>query len=114
MPYFSGCDIVGSYEEKKKCADKKMFKFIYENIKYSLIARDNNIEGTVVIRFIIEKEGSISSINVLRDPGAGCGEEAVRIITLMQKLPDKWIPRRQGSENVRVPFSVSVRFRLAQ
>ncbi|NJN77564.1 MAG: TonB family protein [Saprospiraceae bacterium] len=114
MPRFPGCDITGSYDEKKKCADKKMLEFIYANVKYPSVARENNVEGTAVVSFVIKKDGSISNINVLRDPGAGCGEEAVRIINLMQNLPNKWIPGRQGNENVRVQFNLPIRFRLAQ
>lgn len=114
MPRFPGCEITGTYEEKKKCADKKMLQFIYENVKYPSVARENNVEGTAVVSFVIEKDGSISNVKVIRDPGAGCGEEATRIITLMQNLPNKWIPGRQGNENVRVQFNLPIRFRLAQ
>lgn len=114
MPRFPGCDISGTYEEKKACADKKMLEFIYRNVKYPSVARENNVEGTAVVSFVVEKDGSISTIKILRDPGAGCGEEAVRIIELMQNMPEKWIAGRQGNQNVRVQFNLPVRFRLAQ
>jgi periplasmic protein TonB len=114
MPRFPGCDISGTYEQKKACADKKMLEFIYENVKYPSVARENNVEGTAVVSFVVEKDGSISSVKILRDPGAGCGEEAIRIIELMQKMPEKWIAGRQGNQNVRVQFNLPVRFRLAQ
>jgi protein TonB len=51
---------------------------------------------------------------MLRDPDAGCGEEAVRIISLIQNLPDKWIPEKQGNQKVRVQFNLPIRFRLAE
>jgi protein TonB len=114
MPRFVDCNIDGTYDDKKKCADKKMLEFIYENVKYPSVARENNVQGTAVISFVIEKDGSISTIKVLRDPGAGCGEEAVRIIELMQNLPNKWIAGRQGNQNVRVQFNLPIRFRLAE
>ena len=113
MPRFVDCGS-GTYEDKKACADKKMLEFIYENVKYPSVARENNVEGTAVVSFVIEKDGSISNVKVLRDPGAGCGEEAVRIINLMQNLPDKWIPGKQGNQKVRVQFNLPIRFRLAQ
>lgn len=114
MPRFPGCDMEGTYEAKKACADKKMLEFIYENVKYPSVARENNVEGTAVVSFVVEKDGSISTVKILRDPGAGCGEEALRIIELMQKMPEKWIPGRQGNQKVRVQFNLPIRFRLAQ
>ena len=112
MPRFPGCEHIANYEESKKCADKKMLEFIYKNIKYPQIARENNVEGTAVVAFVIEKDGSISNIKILRDPGAECGSEAVRVVEMMQTLPQKWIPGQQGNENVRVQFNLPVRFRL--
>lgn len=112
MPRFPGCEQLSNYDESKKCADKKMLEFIYKNIKYPTIARENNVEGTAVVTFVIEKDGSISNIEMLRDPGAECGAEAVRVVELMKNLPQKWIPGRQGNENVRVRFNLPVRFRM--
>ena len=112
MPRFPGCEHIANYEESKKCADKKMLEFIYKNIKYPQIARENNVEGTAVVAFVVEKDGSISNIKILRDPGAECGTEAVRVVELMRDLPQKWIPGQQGNENVRVQFNLPVRFRL--
>lgn len=112
MPRFPGCDHIPAYAEAKQCADKKMLEFIYQNIKYPTIARENNVQGTAVVAFVVEKDGSISSIEIIRDPGAECGEEAVRVVELMQNLPEKFIPGRQGNENVRVRFNLPIRFRL--
>lgn len=112
MPRFPGCETVGNYEAQKACADKKMLEFIYKNIKYPAIARDNNVEGTAVVSFVVEKDGSITDIKIVRDPGAGCGEESMRVVELMNRLPQKWIPGQQGNENVRVQFNLPIRFRL--
>lgn len=112
MPRFPGCDHLANYEESKQCADKKMLEFIYKNIRYPQIARENNVQGTAVVTFVIEKDGSISNIEIIRDPGAECGAEAVRVVEMMQNLPQKWIPGKQGNENVRVRFNLPVRFRL--
>lgn len=112
MPRFPGCEHLANYDESKQCADKKMLEFIYKNIKYPTIARENNVQGTAVVTFVIEKDGSISNIEILRDPGAECGAEAVRVVEMMQNLPNKWLPGRQGNENVRVRFNLPVKFRL--
>jgi protein TonB len=113
MPRFPGCEEAGgTEEEKKQCADKKMLEFIYKNIKYPNIARENGVEGVVVVRFVVEKDGSVSAAEVLRDIGAGCGEEALRVVQKMNELPQKWTPGKQRNENVRVHFNLPVRFKL--
>jgi protein TonB len=82
MPFFSNnCE--GSYEIRQQCGNKKMLEFLYKNIKYPIIARENGVVGKVVIFFIIEKDGSISNIEMIRNPGAGVGEEVIRVINLM-------------------------------
>ena len=75
MPRFPGCENEpGDDQAKKACADKKMLEFIYKNIKYPAIARENGVEGTCVVRFVVDSDGSISSPEVVRDIGAGCGD----------------------------------------
>lgn len=109
MPRFDGCeDLEGTDSDKKSCAEKKMLQYIYGKIKYPTIARENNIEGLVVIGFIIEKDGSISNPQILRDLGGGCGKEALRVISQMPN----WIPGYQRARPVRVQFNMPVKFKL--
>lgn len=112
MPMFPGCDDLSNYDERKSCSDKKMLEFIYKNVKYPSLARDNGVEGTVVISFVIEKDGSISNIKTLRDVGAGCSEAAKSVIEKMQNLPQKWTAGRQGNQKVRVQFNLPIKFKL--
>lgn len=109
MPLFNGCDDVTlSKEEKKKCTDQNLLSFLYKNISYPAIARENGVSGMVVVQFVVEKDGSISNAKVIRDIGAGCGEEAVRVVN---KMP-LWTPGRQRTENVRVQYNLPVKFAL--
>jgi protein TonB len=109
MPRFNGCeDITADVGARKACSDRKMLEFIYKNIVYPKIARENGVEGMVVVRFVVEDDGSISSPEIVRDIGAGCGEEAVRIVKMMPN----WIPGRQRGNAVRVMFNLPVRFDL--
>jgi protein TonB len=112
MPMFPGCDGLGNYEERKSCSDKKMLEFIYNNVKYPSLARENGVEGTVVISFVIEKNGTISNIKILREVGAGCSEAATSVVEKMQSLPQKWIAGKQGNEKVRVQFNLPIKFKL--
>ena len=110
MPTYKGCEAVQNKEERKICADQEMLKFIYKNIKYPALARENGIEGMVVIRFIVNKNGSLSDYEIVREIGGGCGEEALRVV---KKMPD-WNPGKQRGRPVRVQFNLPVKYSLSQ
>lgn len=107
-PAFPGCEGISDKAEKKRCADEKMLQFIYSNIKYPAIARENGVEGMAVIKFVVEKDGSITSPEIARDIGAGCGAEALRVVQMMPK----WEPGKQRGRAVRVQFNLPVKFKL--
>jgi len=89
--------------------DEMRIKFLQENIKYPQAARESSLSGLVYITFIIETDGTITDIRVLRGIGGGCDEEAVRVIKLMPK----WTPGKQRGKPVRVQYSMPVLFKLA-
>lgn len=114
MPRFPGCESSAStIDEKKACADRKLMEYLYSEIHYPGIARENNMEGMVVVGFVINKDGSITDAQILRDIGGGCGEEALRVVEKMNHMDQKWIPGRQRGIPVRVQFTLPVRFKLA-
>lgn len=108
-PTFPGCEHVTDKAERTACAEEKMLAYIAENIKYPSLARDNRIQGMVVIQFVVEPDGSISNARVVRDIGAECGAEALRVVNSMPK----WNPGKQRGRAVRVQFTLPVRFVLA-
>lgn len=112
MPRFPGCEDKASKKEKEECAQKKMLEFIYANIKYPSIARENGIEGTAVVTFVVEKDGSVKDVRVIKDIGGGCGDEAMRVVDLMNKKGIKWTPGKQRGTAVRVQFNLPVKFKL--
>lgn len=112
MPRFPGCEGKGSIEEIKKCAENELTKFIYTNLRYPQKARDNKIEGMCVVQFTVDKVGEVKDVELVRDIGGGCGEEAVRVIELMNKEGIKWIPTSSRSRPVRVRFTIPVKFKL--
>ena len=89
---------------------QNVMKFIQKNVEYPTIARENNIQGTVPLKFVIERDGRVGEVIVLKDPGGGLADEAVRVI---KKMP-KWKPGKQQGKEVRVWFTVPVVFKLAQ
>ncbi|MFK8101822.1 MAG: energy transducer TonB [Saprospiraceae bacterium] len=109
MPRFPGCESEDmTKQEKRKCAEKALLQFIGKNVRYPEMARDNQVEGTVVMSFVVNEDGSISDIKIARDIGAGCGRETTRVI---KKMP-KWIPGKQIGRPVKVHFNLPVKFKL--
>ena len=88
--------------------DKELYQFIADNVKYPAEAKEKGIKGRVFVNFIVEPDGSISDIRVLRGIGGGCDEEAVRVVEYMPKFK----PGIQNGEAVRVSYTVPVIFRL--
>lgn len=107
-PMFPGCEDVAEKDAMKRCSEEKMLEFIYRNIQYPSIARENGIQGMVVVQFVVERDGSCTNVTVVRDIGGGCGEEAKRIVEIMPK----WHPGKQRERAVRVQFTLPIRFKL--
>lgn len=114
MPRFPGCEESGNtIEERKTCSDRKLMEYLYAEIRYPSVARENNIEGMVVIGFVVNMDGSITNAQILREIGGGCGDEALRVVQKMNEMGNGWIPGRQRGVPVRVQFTLPVRFKLA-
>ena len=112
MPRFVGCEDISDKKEKYECASKKLLKFIYGNIKYPMIARENSIEGTVVVRFVVNTEGKVLDAKILRDIGGTCGREALRIVHLMNEKGVSWLPGKQRGRPVNVQMNLPIKFKL--
>lgn len=86
-----------------------LFRFLCENVKYPVIAQESGIQGRVICEFVVNKDGSISDIKVIRSGGdASLDKEAVRVIKAMPK----WKPGMQRGKPVRVKYTVPVHFKL--
>lgn len=85
-----------------------MMKYLSENIKYPVIAQENGIQGRVICQFVVNKDGSIVDINVVRSVDPSLDKEAIRVIKSMPK----WKPGKQRGKPVRVKFTLPVVFRL--
>ncbi len=84
-------------------------EFIKRNFVYPQIARENMIKGTVYISFVIQADGSLTNIKVLRGIGGGCDAEAVRLVKAMN---GKWKPGKQRGKAVAVRFTIPVKFNI--
>lgn len=85
-----------------------MNQFISRNIRYPVIAQENGIQGRVVVQFVVNTDGKIVDVEVVRGVEESLDKEAVRVIKAMPP----WNPGRQGGKNVRVKYTLPIRFRI--
>jgi protein TonB len=85
-----------------------LMKWLSDNIKYPAIAEENGIQGRVICTFVVERDGSVSDVQVARSIDPSLDKEAMRVL---KKMP-KWIPGRQNGAAVRVKYTVPVTFKL--
>lgn len=87
---------------------EELFKYLGKNIKYPPMAKDAGIKGKVYVTFVVDKNGSIDDVKVLRGIGGGCDEEAIRVVKGMPK----WSPGKQRGKSVRVQYNLPINFIL--
>lgn len=85
-----------------------LYSYLAANIKYPKVAQENGITGKVHVTFVVEKDGRLTDIKILRDIGGGCGAEVVRVVKTMPR----WNPGKQRGKPVRVQFNLPVDFNL--
>lgn len=85
-----------------------MMKFLGQNIRYPSVAQRNGLEGRVILSFVVDQNGEISDIKVLKPLGGGTDEEAIRVIKTMPK----WRPGKQNGRAVKVKFTLPVLFSI--
>lgn len=95
----------GEYEGGKK----QLLETLSSNLKYPDEAIKNNIQGKVIVKFVIEKDGTISNFKILKDIGYGCGEEIIRILNETQT---KWNSAKINNKNVRSYYTLRVKFKI--
>lgn len=85
-----------------------LMKYLHKHVNYPAAAQRGNISGKVVLQFVVEKDGSVGQIKVLKSVGFGCDEEAVRVVKSMPK----WSPGKQNGRAVRVWYTLPVTYTL--
>lgn len=118
-PRFPGCEMLDTtIDVKNQCAQRALLLFVNQNINYPYEARDNNVEGTVVVSFVVEKDGYISNVKLLKDIGSGCGDEALRVVNGMNEALKQakltWTPGKIKGKTVRTQVSFPVKFKLEE
>ena len=85
-----------------------LMQYLNSNIKYPVVAQENGVQGRVVVSFVVEKDGSITDVRVVRSVDPSLDREATRVVKSMPH----WIPGKQNGSAVRVKYNVPVSFKL--
>lgn len=107
MPKYAGCDDAVFPD----CTLPKVVDYISAKLKYPVEAMEKGIEGTALVSFVVQADGRITSIDLTRDPGEGCGEAAKKVIEKMA-TEVTWIPGKLNGKEVAVRFNMPVQFKL--
>ncbi|MCB0569892.1 MAG: TonB family protein [Phaeodactylibacter sp.] len=113
MPRFPGCEgNEGSASDKMNCANMKLMEYIGASLKYPEDARKANIEGMAVVRFIINTEGELGNIEIVRSLSPSIDAEVIRVVEQMNEKGLRWRPGYQRGKAVDVELNLPVKFSL--
>ena len=111
LPLYPGCsDINGA--EAQACAMERYNEYIAQMLQYPELAMKHGVEGTVMVSFVVTEKGQIGNPQIIRDIGAGCGDEALYLIQNMNNLADRWTPAMKDGKPVRATITLPVKFNL--
>ena len=101
-------------DSARTCGEFNLMRLMSQNIVYPYEARDQNLQGTIVAQLIIEPTGRMSHINIIKDIGGGCGNEALRVLKLLDTLGLRWQPGMNAGKPIRARKALPFRFRLTE
>lgn len=113
MPRFPACERLDTtLAAKQQCANQVMLQYVYERIVYPQQAINEGIQGTAVVGFVVEPDGTLSTPRVVRDLGGGTGLAALAVVLQMMEEGIRWVPGKLDGRPVRVQFTLPIRFKL--
>jgi len=113
MPRFPGCEELTDPQARQQCSNQRMIEFVYQNVNYPGTARKAGIEGVVVAKLAISKEGALKDFGIARSVAPALDQEVLRVAKLMQDQIT-WIPGVQDGKKVAVEFMLPVKFKLSE
>ncbi|AWV99270.1 energy transducer TonB [Arcticibacterium luteifluviistationis] len=107
-PMFGGCEHIEDFDLRQKCANREMYHFIGNNVKYPSFAQKMNMSGRVFLKFVIEKDGRVGDIEVVKGLCESLDYESFRVLSSMPR----WNPGYQNGKPVRVYFTIPIIYQL--
>jgi TonB family protein len=108
MPTYPGCE-----PGDKACSRAKLMEYVQAHIQMPEAAKKAEKGGVAMVSFVIAKNGSVSDVNITKDPGHGMGVEAKRVIEMMNKEKIKWMPGMNAGKKVAVQMVLPVSFNIS-
>lgn len=108
VPVFPGCEDASTNNEKKACFQQQILKYVSKNFNFPEMARQMGIQGKVYVGFVIEKDGSISNVEVMRGVDKMLDDEAIRVVKSLPKMT----PAKQRGKAVRMSFTLPINAKL--
>ena len=102
------CYVVVETRPEFPGGEKELMKYIKDNLKYPVISQENGVEGRVVVRFVVNKQGEATDVEILKGLDSACDKESIRVIESMPR----WIPGERGGRAVDVYYTLPVMFKL--
>ena len=112
MPTYPGCPTDEGETARKQCTYTQLATFIGENLKYPKEAEKKGIEGKAVLSFIVDKSGYVKDVEVVKDPGYGMGDEALRVLRTLNTEEGAWTPGKHHGKLVSVQYNLPIQFAL--
>ncbi len=112
MPRFPGCEDIADSAERQQCANMKLIEFISKQLRYPQDAREAGIEGIAIARFVVNEDGRLENIEVVRPVSPSIDEEVKRVVGLMNEMEEAWTPGRKNGKAVKVEFNLPLKFKL--
>lgn len=112
MPRFEGCEAAElTRSERKKCSNEKLVDFVYTNLVISEVDKKNKTEGRAIVQFIVNLDGKISDVNIVRSVSETADQS---ILDMFKKMNEEktWRPGHQRKRAVRVLYTLPILFRL--
>lgn len=111
LPFFPGCE-KASKQHKRACSTTSMYQYLYANTGYPAGKPQHRTAGIVIVDFLVDKNGKMKDIRLIRDPGHDRGQDALRLFRKMQKSGLLWEPGMAGSEPINVRMQVRLHYNM--
>jgi TonB family protein len=108
MASFPNCDEAQNNQEKYLCFQRTLLKYVIKNFKYPTNAQETGIQGRVIVKFVVQKDGSVGDISILRGVNPELDKEAIRIVTKIPKMK----PAKVDGQAVKVSTMLPITFKL--
>ncbi|HRX28733.1 MAG TPA: M56 family metallopeptidase [Saprospiraceae bacterium] len=113
-PRFPGCEHMKTLSERQQCSNKKLIEYMAKHLKYPEEAKKNGIEGTNIVQFVVDIDGSLKDITLLTDIGYGTGDSTRDVFENMNVERIHWIPGKKDGKVAAVKLTMPVQFKLQE